>query len=125
MSLFSQHWGAHSPSFPENDQVFSRPKALLGRVRGIQFVEFDRVDECCGFGGTFSVTEEAAAAKMGYDKLAFLKRGKPERIIPSDMSCLMHLQGCARRQKQEIPFLHVAEIQAKHRYVQKSAASKG
>ena len=45
------------------------------------------------------MTEEAVAAKMGYDKL-----------VSSDMSCLMHLQGCARRQEQDIPFLHVAEI---------------
>ena len=93
-----------------HDPVFSKPKALLRGVRGVQFVEFDRVDECCGFGGTFSVTEEAVAAKMGYDKLAFMQKAAPDCIVSSDMSCLMHLQGCARRLKQDIPFLHVAEI---------------
>lgn len=93
-----------------HDPVFSKPKALLSGVPGIEFVDFDRVDECCGFGGTFSVTEEAVAAKMGYDKLAFMQKASPDCIVSSDMSCLMHLQGCARRQKQEIPFLHVAEI---------------
>jgi L-lactate dehydrogenase complex protein LldE len=93
-----------------HDPVFSKPKTLLSGVRGVQFVDFDRVDECCGFGGTFSVTEEAVAAKMGYDKLAFMQKASPECIVSSDMSCLMHLQGCARRQKQDIPFLHVAEI---------------
>jgi L-lactate dehydrogenase complex protein LldE len=51
-----------------NDPKFNKPKALLGTVKGIEFVEFDRYDECCGFGGTFAVTEEAVSAKIGYDK---------------------------------------------------------
>jgi L-lactate dehydrogenase complex protein LldE len=93
-----------------HDTVFSKPKALLNGVPGVQLVEFDRVDECCGFGGTFSATEEAVAAKMGYDKLAFMQKAAPDYIVSSDMSCLMHLQGCARRQEQDIPFLHIAEI---------------
>jgi L-lactate dehydrogenase complex protein LldE len=93
-----------------HDPVFSKPKALLSGVRGVQFVDFDRVDECCGFGGTFSVTAEAVAAKIGHDKLAFMQKASPDCIASSDMSCLMHLQGCAGRQEQEIPFLHVAEI---------------
>jgi len=76
----------------------------------VQIVDFDRVEECCGFGGKFSVTEEAVAAEMGYDKLAFMQKVAPDCIVSSDMSCLMHLQGCARRQKQEIPFPHFVEI---------------
>ena len=93
-----------------HDPVFSKPKALLSGVPGIEFGEFERVDECCGFGGTFAVTEEAVSAKMGYDKLAFMQKASPDCIVSSDMSCLMHLQGCARRQKQDIPFFHLAEI---------------
>jgi L-lactate dehydrogenase complex protein LldE len=93
-----------------HDPVFSKPKALLSGVSGIEFVEFERVDECCGFGGTFAVTEEAVSAKMGYDKLAFMQKASPDCIVSSDMSCLMHLQGCARRQRQDIPFYHLAEI---------------
>ena len=93
-----------------HDIKFSKPKKLLEGVPGLEFAEFERFDECCGFGGTFSVTEEAVAAKMGYDKLAFMRKASPDCIVSSDMSCLMHLQGCARRQKQNIPFLHIAEI---------------
>src|SRR6202050_2609881 len=104
--------GLNVESMPErwHDTVFSKPKALLSGVSGIEFVEFERVDECCGFGGTFAVTEEAVSAKMGYDKLAFIQQATPDCIISSDMSCLMHLQGCARRQKQDTPFYHVAEV---------------
>src|SRR3984893_13866813 len=76
-----------------HDPVFSKPKALLSGVPGIKFAEFERVDECCAFGGTFAVTEEAVSARMGYDKLAFMQKGSPDCIVSSDVSCLMHLQG--------------------------------
>jgi len=93
-----------------NDPKFSKPRTLLQGVRGIEFADFERVDECCGFGGTFSVTEEAVAAKMGYDKIRFMANGGARYIVSSDMSCLMHLEGCAGRVKQEATFLHIAEI---------------
>ncbi len=95
-----------------HDPVFSKPKTLLSGVRGVQFVDFERVDECCGFGGTFSVTEEAVAAKMGYDKLAFMQETSPDCIVSSDMSCLMHLYGLITRQKKPLKVMHVAEILA-------------
>jgi len=82
-----------------HDPKFSKPRALLEGVRGIEFADFERVDKCCGFGGTFSVTEEAVAAKMGYDKIRFMADGDTRFIVSSDMSCLMHLEGCARRLK--------------------------
>jgi L-lactate dehydrogenase complex protein LldE len=102
--------GMASMSELVHQKSFSKPKSLLERVDGVQFVEFERPDECCGFGGTFSATEEAVAAKIGYDKLAYIDAQHPDCIVSSDMSCLMHLQGCARRMKQEKRFLHVAEI---------------
>jgi L-lactate dehydrogenase complex protein LldE len=93
-----------------HDAKFSKPRKLLEGVPGLQLVEFERFDECCGFGGTFLVTEEAVAAKMGYDKIGFMTKAGPDVIVSSDMSCLMHLQGCARRLNQDRPFLHIAEI---------------
>ena len=59
-----------------HDEKFSKPKDLLQSVKGIDFVDFERSDECCGFGGTFSVTEEAVAAKIGYDKLDFIEKAE-------------------------------------------------
>ena len=86
------------------------PVAFDINQAGLELIDFERVDECCGFGGTFAATEEAVSAKMGYDKLGFMLKGTPDCIVTSDMSCLMHLEGCARRQQQTIPFLHLAEI---------------
>lgn len=93
-----------------NDPPFSKPRDLLQRVKGLELVDFERPDECCGFGGTFSVTEEAVAAKIGYDKLGFIGKTDAEYIVSSDMSCLMHLQGCARRLQKDVRFLHLAQI---------------
>ena len=52
-----------------HEPAFSKPMALLSKVKGIKFVTPDRPDECCGFGGTFSVFEEPVSAAMGYDKV--------------------------------------------------------
>jgi L-lactate dehydrogenase complex protein LldE len=49
-----------------------------------------RPDECCGFGGTFSVFEEVVSTKMGYDKVADHARAGAEYIVSADSSCLMH-----------------------------------
>jgi L-lactate dehydrogenase complex protein LldE len=102
--------GMASMSERVHDAKFSKPKDLLESVPGIQFAEFERPDECCGFGGTFSVTEEAVAAKMGYDKLEFIGNSGADYLVSSDMSCLMHLQGCARRLSASLKVLHIAQI---------------
>lgn len=87
---------------------------LLAGFRGIRFVELDRVDECCGFGGTFAVTEEAVSTQMGRDRLADHQAAAVEVVVSADMSCLMHLQGLATRQQMSLQFLHVAELLASH-----------
>jgi len=102
--------GLASMSERVHDPKFSKPKNLLERVPGIQFADFERPDECCGFGGTFSVTEEAVAAKMGYDKLEFISKAGADYIVSSDMSCLMHLQGCANRLGAKLKVLHIAQV---------------
>jgi L-lactate dehydrogenase complex protein LldE len=93
-----------------NDPWFSKPRSLLEKVEGVRIVDFDRPDECCGFGGTFSVTEEAVSAAMGNDKLERIGATGARYIVSSDMSCLMHLQGCAHRNREDLRFLHLAEV---------------
>jgi L-lactate dehydrogenase complex protein LldE len=83
---------------------------LLSAVRGIRFVTPQRPDECCGFGGTFSVFEEPVSAKMGYDKVNDHSSAGAEYIVSPDMSCLMHQKGCAERLGLDIKFMHIAQI---------------
>jgi L-lactate dehydrogenase complex protein LldE len=93
-----------------NAPAFSKQKQLLEMVQGLEFIELDRTDECCGFGGTFCVTEAAVSAKMGKDRVADHERNGAEVITGGDVSCLMQLQGVIRRQKKDIRVLHLAEI---------------
>jgi L-lactate dehydrogenase complex protein LldE len=62
--------GLHTSSMSETVSVsFSKPEKLLGMVQGLQLVYPERKDECCGFGGTFCVFEEAVSVKMGKDRI--------------------------------------------------------
>jgi L-lactate dehydrogenase complex protein LldE len=89
---------------------FSKPRALLSAVKGIEFVTPARPDECCGFGGTFSVFEEPVSAKMGYDKVNDHRNAGAEYIVSPDMSCVMHQKGCAERLNLPLKFIHIAQV---------------
>ncbi|WP_425400953.1 (Fe-S)-binding protein [Aeoliella sp.] len=89
---------------------FNKVEKLLAGLEGIELVQLERVDECCGFGGTFAVAEEAVSCRMGLDRLADHHSAGAEVIASADMSCLMHLGGLARRNKLPLKLLHVAEI---------------
>jgi L-lactate dehydrogenase complex protein LldE len=100
-------------SSERNTATFNKPRSLLKQLRGIELVELQRADECCGFGGTFAVDEEAVSCMMGEDRIADHRQAKAEVITSVDMSCLMHLDGLIRRQTPQLPVMHLAEILAK------------
>ncbi len=89
---------------------FSKVRSLLESVQGLQLVDLARPDECCGFGGTFAVGEEAVSCAMGRDRISDHQQAGAEVITGVDMSCLMHLEGLLRRSGNRIRVLHVAEI---------------
>jgi L-lactate dehydrogenase complex protein LldE len=91
---------------------FNKVRALLETVQGITFAEITRPDECCGFGGTFAVSEVAISAKMGRDRLRDYARAEADAVVSTDMSCLLHLGGLSRRAGADLPMLHVAEVLA-------------
>ena len=89
---------------------FDKVRRLLGMVEDLELVDLARPDECCGFGGTFAVAEEAISVKMGRDRLRDHVAHGAEVITSTDMSCLMHLDGLARRSGADVRVMHVAEI---------------
>lgn len=105
--------GLSSPS-ERNIPPFNKIKDLLQMVEGIDIREPERVDECCGFGGMFSIEEPDVSARMGHDKIARHIATGAEYITGPDSSCLMHMQGLLRkdRQQDKIKFIHVVEILA-------------
>ena len=93
---------------PARDKV----QELLSGIEGLQLVQLQRSDECCGFGGAFAIDEEAISCRMGRDRIADHEAAGAEVITAGDMSCLMHLQGLIRRDRKQLRVLHLAELLA-------------
>ena len=103
--------GLHLSQMSElNAPAFSKPKHLLNMVQGLEQITLNRQDECCGFGGTFCVAEEAVSVKMGKDRVTDHTKNGAEYITSSDLSCLMHLEGILHRNKSNVKVVHIAEI---------------
>ena len=92
--------------------AFSKARELLSLVEGVELVDLSRPDECCGFGGTFAVSEEAVSCLMGRDRIADHLQAGAEVLTAMDMSCLMHLDGLIRRDGRPLRVMHIAEILA-------------
>jgi L-lactate dehydrogenase complex protein LldE len=101
------HQANESEMTPVRDGQLSR---LLRSLDGIEITNLNRNDECCGFGGTFCVSEAGISARMGQDRVADHVRNGTQVLTGSDMSCLMHLEGIVRRAKLPIKVMHAAEI---------------
>ncbi len=91
---------------------FSKTRQLLEKLDGIELVALNRSDECCGFGGTFAVNEEAVSCLMGLDRIADHEQARTQVLTANDMSCLMHLDGLIRRGNKPIHVMHLAQILA-------------
>lgn len=102
-----------------------RPTRLLRHVQGLELVELSRAEECCGFGGTFSVKNPDVSAAMGADKVAHAVESGAEFLVAADNSCLMHIDGTARRAAAPIRTLHLAEVLASTREAPYGAEVKG
>ena len=89
---------------------YTTTEYLLGMVKGISLHLHERKDECCGFGGTFCVFEEAVSVKMGKDRIEEHSANQVEYITGADVSCLMHLEGILKRQGSPVKTIHIAEI---------------
>jgi L-lactate dehydrogenase complex protein LldE len=93
-------------------RVGDRPRRLLSAVRGIDLVELEEADECCGFGGTFAVKNADVSMAMLSDKLRRVLDTRAEVCAAADNSCLMHIGGALRRQRAGTRVMHLAEILA-------------
>lgn len=90
----------------------SKLKNLLKMVDGLELVGLKREDECCGFGGTFSVTEPAISTAMGKDRINDHITSGAQIMTGVDMSCLMHMDGIINRNQEPIKVMHITQILA-------------
>jgi len=83
---------------------------LLRAVPGVRVVEFGEAEQCCGFGGTFSVSFPNISAAMGNLKLDHVRAVQPDVYVSGDMSCMMHLGGLAAKEGKPIQTRHLAQV---------------
>ncbi|MBK7926932.1 MAG: (Fe-S)-binding protein [Bryobacterales bacterium] len=92
--------------------VKAGPRRLLSHVRGLTLKEMDIAEECCGFGGTFSVKFPDVSGGMAQTKIDSILRTGASHVVSVDSSCLMQLQGVISRQGLPIETIHLAEVLA-------------
>lgn len=90
--------------------LHDEPRALLRRVRDLEFVELPEADACCGFGGTFAVKFPELSVAIADRKLEAIEAAQLDGLASADASCLMHLEGRLSRRGSTLRVLHIAEI---------------
>jgi L-lactate dehydrogenase complex protein LldE len=90
--------------------LFSEPEMLLRNVKDLELVPLGRHDECCGFGGSFSVRFPEISGAMVQDKAAFAEKSGADFVVATDAGCLMNIAGCLHRQGSRIKAVHLAEV---------------
>ena len=90
----------------------SPAEQLLAAVEDLSPVPIERPDECCGFGGAFSVTHPTLSGRMGRARLRACADAGAEYVTSTDVSCLLHLDGIRRREGFGPRAIHLAEILA-------------
>ncbi len=93
-------------------KIKQEPRALLANVEGLELVEMNDVETCCGFGGTFAVKFDPISIGMADQKANNAKDTGAECIISTDLSCLMHIDGYIRKKGMGIQTLHIADVLA-------------
>ncbi|MGH7355256.1 MAG: (Fe-S)-binding protein [Candidatus Rokuibacteriota bacterium] len=88
------------------------PRTILGRLPGVEFVELDGADECCGFGGSFAVRLPEVSTSILERKLASVERSGAECVVACDAGCLMQMRGGLQRRGSRVRALHLAEVLA-------------
>lgn len=90
--------------------VDEQPRALLNNVEGAEVVELPGAEECCGFGGLFSVKNAGISTAMGQRKAINLAQSDADVVALCDVSCMTHMNGILSRQAQKCRAVHIAEV---------------
>ncbi|NLA29430.1 MAG: (Fe-S)-binding protein [Propionibacterium sp.] len=89
-----------------------RPYELLRNVRGMTMVPLPMEEQCCGFGGTFSIKNPDMSAAMAADKARHVRETGAEYVVGDDNSCLLNIVGVLSRGNSGVKAIHLAEILA-------------
>ncbi len=93
-------------------QVHAQPRQLLSSIEGLNLVELQDPEACCGFGGLFSVKYGDISAKIVSRKTADIATTKADMVVGGDLGCLLNIAGRLSREGQDIEVRHIAELLA-------------
>jgi L-lactate dehydrogenase complex protein LldE len=93
-------------------RIKEEPRKLLAHVKGLELLEMNDVETCCGFGGSFAVKFESISVAMADQKVNNALQTGADYIISTDLSCLMHLDGYIRHKEYPIRTMHIADVLA-------------
>ncbi len=93
-------------------KIKQEPRKLLQHVKGLELIEMEDNETCCGFGGSFAVKFEPISIAMGDQKITNASATEADYIISTDMSCLMHIDGCIKHKGSGLKVLHLADVLA-------------
>jgi L-lactate dehydrogenase complex protein LldE len=92
--------------------IMDQPRKLISKVDGAEFIEMQKSDQCCGFGGAFAVKYPEISTAMVEDKVNNIIATGADAVVGVDMSCLMNIQGLLSRKKSDVKIMHIAELLA-------------
>jgi len=90
----------------------TEPRSLIRQVRGVEFVELENADSCCGFGGTFSVKYPEISVAILDQKIESIEKAGVQAVVAGDASCLMQIGGRLSRKGSKVRVMHLAELLA-------------
>lgn len=93
-------------------RIKAEPRKLLQNVKGLELIEMEDVETCCGFGGTFAVKFEPISIAMAEQKVEHALATGAKYLISTDLSCLMHLQGYIDGKGYDLQTMHIADVLA-------------
>lgn len=93
-------------------KIKNEPRQLLANVKGLELIEMNDVETCCGFGGTFAVKFEPISVAMAEQKVEHALATGAQYLISTDLSCLMHLQGYIDNKNYNLKTMHIADVLA-------------
>lgn len=102
----------HSCHLLRELNIKDEPRILMKNVKGLELIESENHNKCCGFGGTFSVKYSDLSDSMGLDKADGIIKTNVDFVIASDDSCLMQIKDALQKRKSKIKTIHLAEVLA-------------
>jgi L-lactate dehydrogenase complex protein LldE len=106
-SVATYHYSCHHRGIGMSPQEVPR---LLKQIDGLEYRELDKIEECCGFGGTFSIKSPEISGAMTRDKVACIKKTGADLVVINEGGCTMNIIGCCHRQGVDVEPIHIAEI---------------